>query len=82
MQVYTKVVLVRIIGKPHALFFDVERHKNAFFNFYDSVIVKKTISKLIKYGIPLLVGVVLIYVLYKNVDMSKTVGILKIRINW
>lgn len=73
---------MRIIGKPHALFFDVERHKNAFFNFYDSVIVKKTISKLIKYGIPLLVGVVLIYVLYKNVDMSKTVGILKSRINW
>lgn len=44
--------------------------------------MKKTISKLIKYGIPLLVGVVLIYVLYKNVDMSKTVGILKSRINW
>lgn len=35
-----------------------------------------------KYGIPVLVGVVLIYVLYKNVDMHKTLGILRTRVNW
>lgn len=44
--------------------------------------MKKALSLLAKYGIPVVVGVVLIYVLYKNVDMSKTMHILRTRINW
>lgn len=70
--------------KPYALFFGLTSEEMHFFNVSITfcVKVKKTISLLMKYGIPVLVGVVLIYVLYKNVDMHKTLGILRTRVNW
>ena len=44
--------------------------------------VKKTISYLVKYGIPLVIGVGLMYFLYKNVDLSSMMGTLKTDVNY
>lgn len=44
--------------------------------------MKKAASYLIKYGIPLVIGVGLMYFLYKNVDMSSMVSTLKTDVNY
>jgi len=44
--------------------------------------VKRVISYLIKYGIPLLIGVGLIYFLYKNVDVSAMLATLKTDVDY
>jgi len=44
--------------------------------------VKKAISYLIKYGIPLVIGVGLMYFLYKNVDLDAMMDTLKTDVNY
>ena len=44
--------------------------------------VKKAISYLIKYGIPLLIGVGLMYFLYKNVDVNSMMETLKTDVDY
>lgn len=44
--------------------------------------VKKAISYLIKYGIPLVIGVGLMWFLYKNVDMASMMDTLKTDVNY
>jgi hypothetical protein len=44
--------------------------------------VKKTISYLVKYGIPLVIGVGLMYFLYKNVDITSMMDTLKNDVNY
>ena len=44
--------------------------------------MKKAISYLVKYGIPLAIGVGLMYFLYKNVDIHSMIGTLKTDVNY
>jgi len=44
--------------------------------------VKKTVSYLVKYGIPLVIGVGLMYFLYKNVDIDAMMATLKTDVNY
>lgn len=44
--------------------------------------MKKTISYLVKYGIPLVIGVGLMYFLYKNVDINTMMETLKTDVNY
>ena len=43
--------------------------------------MKKVISYLVKYGIPLVIGVGLMYFLYKNVDVTSMMDTLKNDVN-
>ena len=45
-------------------------------------IVKKAVSYLIKYGIPLIIGVGLMWFLYKNVDINSMMATLKTDVNY
>ena len=44
--------------------------------------MKKTVSYLVKYGIPLVIGVGLMYFLYKNVDINSMMDTLKTDVNY
>ena len=44
--------------------------------------MKKAISYLVKYGIPLVIGVGLMYFLYKNVDINSMMETLKNDVNY
>lgn len=65
-----------------SIFLPTCRYGHKFLTHQEKKKVKKTISYLVKYGIPLVIGVGLMYFLYKNVDIDKMMATLKTDVNY
>ncbi len=65
-----------------SIFLPTCRYGHKFLTHQEKKKVKKTISYLVKYGIPLAIGVGLMYFLYKNVDIKAMMATLKTDVNY
>jgi hypothetical protein len=65
-----------------SIFLPTCRYEHKFLTHQEKKNVKKTISYLVKYGIPLAIGVGLMYFLYKNVDIDAMMATLKTDVNY